>query len=87
MKGICTGMGRIKIRLNPGETQEQVELNFARKGIMVGETKVEPGKKPSMTGPPREHAKDVGDPKQHKQKFLQSTNNGIFGGSGSYQVR
>lgn len=35
MKGICTGTGKIQIRLNPGETLEQVELNFAKKGIMV----------------------------------------------------
>jgi hypothetical protein len=54
---------------------------------MVGETKIEPGKKPNMTAPPREHPKEVADPRQHKQKFLQSTNNGIFGGSGSYQVQ
>lgn len=39
MKGTCTGTGRIKVRLNPGETKQQVELNYARQGVIVAEFK------------------------------------------------
>lgn len=35
MKGICLGTGRIKIRLNQDENLEDIELNFARRGVMV----------------------------------------------------
>lgn len=35
MKGICTGTGRIQIRLNQGERLDDIELNFASKGVMV----------------------------------------------------
>lgn len=86
MKGICTGTGRLQVRLNPGETVEQVELNFAKQGVMVSETKSDPRKKPNMTGAPKEFATEITNTKGQKQKFLQSTNNGIFGGGGSYQV-
>lgn len=30
LKGICSGTGRIKIRLNHGETADKVKLNFLR---------------------------------------------------------
>lgn len=86
MKGICTGKGKIQIRLNPGESLDQVELNFARKGIMVNETVVDPRKRPNMTGLPKETATEITNTRDQKQKFLQSTNNGVFGGAGSYQV-
>lgn len=59
MKGICTGTGRIKVRLNPGETVEQVELNFARKGVMVKATSADPRKRPAMTGQPKEFAAEI----------------------------
>ena len=35
MKGICTGTGRIKIRLNAEENLSDIELAFAQKGINV----------------------------------------------------
>ena len=35
MKGICTGTGRIKIRLNAEENLSNIELAFAQKGINV----------------------------------------------------
>ena len=37
MKGTCTGVGTVKVRLNHGETREQVELNFTKNGIAVRE--------------------------------------------------
>lgn len=70
MTGVCTGTGKIQIRLNHGETLEQVELNFASKGIMISENKPDHSKRPKMTGVPREHASEVTDHKNHKQKFL-----------------
>ena len=35
VKQQCTGTGRIKIRLNHGETVEKVKLNYLRQGINV----------------------------------------------------
>lgn len=59
MKGVCTGAGRIQVRLNPGETVEQVELNFAKQGILVGQAKSDPRKRPNMTGAPKEFAREI----------------------------
>ena len=50
MKGICLGTGRIQIRLNQGENLDDIELNFASKGIIVNEHTSNPGKKPAVTG-------------------------------------
>ena len=87
MKGTCTGTGKIQLRLNPGESVEQVELNFARKGVMVRASKNDPRKRPNMTGAPKEFASEITNTKDQKQKFLESKNNNIFGGAGSYQVQ
>lgn len=59
LKGICTGEGRIKIRLNEGETINQVRLNFVRAGYAVNVHSDDPRKRPNMTGPP----KDAGEAK------------------------
>lgn len=56
LKGICTGEGRIKIRLNEGETINQVRLNFVRAGFAVNVHQEDPRKRPNLTGP----AKDDG---------------------------
>ena len=37
IKGTCTGVGKVKVRLNHGETREQVELNFTKNGVAVRE--------------------------------------------------
>lgn len=70
MKGTCTGTGRIQVRLNPGETREQVELNYARQGVIVGETKSDSRKRPNVTGQPKEFASEITNTKNQKQKFL-----------------
>ena len=70
MKGICTGNGRIQIRLNQNENLDDIELNFAGKGIMVSEHQGDPRKRPAMTGQPREHAKEITNTKNRKQAFL-----------------
>ena len=84
MKGICTGTGRIQIRLNANENLEDIELNFANKGVIASEHASDPRKKPNMTGPPKEFAKEITNTKNRKQQFLQSTEGGIFGAGGSY---
>ena len=50
MKGICRGTGRIQIRLNQNENLDDIQLNFASKGVMVNEHAGDPRKKPNMTG-------------------------------------
>lgn len=54
LKGICTGEGRIKVRLNEGETLNQVRLNFVRAGYSVNVHQDDARKRPEMTGPPKD---------------------------------
>ena len=84
MKGTCTGTGRIKVRLAQGETRDQIELNFTKNGVAVREFASDPRKKPNMTGPPKEFAKEITNTKNQKQGFLTTTNADVFGNSGSY---
>ena len=49
--GHCKGDGRVKIRLNEGETVEMVRANFIRAGYQVKSHVEDPRKKPAMTGP------------------------------------
>ena len=37
LKNVCAGTGRIKIRLNHGESLDKVKLNFLKEGISVAE--------------------------------------------------
>ena len=53
MKGTCRGTGRIQIRLNQNENLDDIQLNFASKGVMVNEFSGDPRKKPNVTGPPK----------------------------------
>lgn len=61
-------------------------MNFAKNGVVVKEFEQDPRKKPNMTGPPKEFAKEITNTKNRKQQFLQSTEGGIFGAGGSYRV-
>lgn len=87
MKGICTGTGRIQIRLNAEESLADIELAFAQKGIAVAEFQNDPRKKPALTGPPKEFATEITNTRERKQGFLSTTDNGIFGQGGGYRVR
>lgn len=49
--GHCKGEGRVKIRLNEGETLEMVRANFIRAGYQVKTHTEDPRKKPIVTGP------------------------------------
>ena len=87
MKGTCTGVGKVKVRLNHGETRDQLLLNYTKHGIAVKEAAIDPRKKPNLTGQPKEFAKEVTNTKNQKQGFLQTTNADVFGNTGSYQVQ
>lgn len=50
-KGICTGTGRIKIRLNEGESLEDVQRSFQKKGYTATVHQEDARKKPNFTGP------------------------------------
>lgn len=58
---------------------DDIELNFARNGVMVEETSSDPRKKPTMTGPPKQFAKEITNTKNRKQQFLSTTGGNIFG--------
>jgi hypothetical protein len=49
--GHCKGDGRVKIRLNEGETIEMVRANFIRAGYQVKTHIEDPRKKPMLSGP------------------------------------
>lgn len=69
-RGICTGKGRIQIRLNQGETADKVKMNFVRLGFSVTDYEQDPRKKPIVTGTPKERQKEISDHKLEKQNFL-----------------
>ena len=83
-RGICTGQGRIQIRLNQGETAEKVKLNFARLGYKVSDFEQDPRKKPIVTGLPKETSKEITNHRLEKQNFLQTQSPDIFGTSTKY---
>ena len=66
MLGTCKGTGRIQIRLNNGESVEQVKLNFLREGIIVQDHSTDPRKKPNLTGIPREKSREMHNHKMEK---------------------
>ena len=84
MKGICSGNGRIKIRLSHNENAEQVKLNFLKKGIRVQEFSQDPRKRPVVTGIPKEKQKDITDHHYEKQQFLQTQQPETFGTTQKY---
>lgn len=85
MLGTCKGTGRIQIRLNNGETTEQVKLNFLREGIIVYEHSTDPRKKPNLTGIPREKSREMNNHKMEKQSFLVTQNPDMFGTTKMYK--
>lgn len=87
LKGTCTGTGRIQIRLNQGETQEGVTLNFVKNGWTVQEYAQDNRKCPDVTAIPKEKPREITDARVAKQQFLSSQMPEATGNSGSYQVR
>lgn len=49
IKNVCTGTGKIRVRLGEGEDLEQVKVQFLRAGLDVREAKTNPSKKPTFT--------------------------------------
>ena len=84
LKGICAGTGRIKIRLNHGETADKVKLNFLRQGIHVQDHESDPRKRPVVTGIPREKSKEVTNHHYEKQLFLITQQPEIYGTTQKY---
>lgn len=64
LKGTCTGEGRIKVRLNEGETTQTIRDNLSKHGLMAAVHKEDPRKKPDLTGP----KKDKGDHRYYGPK-------------------
>ena len=73
VKGVCTGTGRVTVRLQRGETAEQVIRNFQYAGFHATVHSDDPRKKPIVTGP----SKDVGEHRyfnaKDKKAFEMST--------------
>lgn len=78
MKGICKGDGRIKIRLNDGETEQQVRQNLRKAGYMVENHVEDSRKRPHFTGGPKEEKIANSNSKAHE---LMSKDRGLFGHS------
>lgn len=73
LKGVCTGTGRITVRLQRDETAEQVKRNFQQAGFHANLHSDDPRKKPIVTGA----SKDVGEHRyfnaKDKKAFEMST--------------
>lgn len=59
LKGICTGKGRLRVRLNEDESLEQVRLNLVKAGYQVQAHQEDPRKRPIVTGIPKEEAQTI----------------------------
>ena len=80
LHGTCLGEGRIKIRLNEGETFEQVRENLQAAGFNVRTHHEDPRKRPIVTG----EKKDIGEhhnfnPKDKKVHELTTKFSNILG--------
>lgn len=85
LRGVATGDGRVKIRLNEGETIDQIRLNFLKAGFAVKNHELNARKKQVITGPERElkgyHKMTAKDRKVYE---LQSKNPTAFGNHENY---
>jgi hypothetical protein len=50
MKGTCTGVGRLRLRLTGDDELEKIRSNLATAGIRTVNHKEDPQKKPLLTG-------------------------------------
>jgi len=83
-RGTCKGSGRIQMRLNHGETKDQVKLNFTKLGLTVKDFEQDPRKKPIVTGTPKEAQRERVDHRFEKQSFLTTQNPDMFGTSARF---
>ncbi len=49
IRNVCTGFGKIKVRLGEGEDIETLKQQFVNAGLSVHENKLAPQKKPNFT--------------------------------------
>jgi hypothetical protein len=54
LKGICTGEGRLRIRLKEGETADSVRTNLTKAGYQASYHQEDPRKRPELTGPKKD---------------------------------
>ena len=57
LTGVCKGQGRIKIRLNEGESEQQIRANFTKAGYMLVEHTENPKKNTKFSGPSKDDGK------------------------------
>lgn len=72
-KGICTGEGRLKIRLKEGETAESVRANFTKAGYQATYHQDDPRKRPDLTGPKKDRGEHHFYGAKQKKEFELAT--------------
>lgn len=88
---MCTGTGKLKVRLGDGEDVDQLKLQLIKAGLDVRDIKTNQSKKHTFTYKQalieKSPATTVIDAKMSRVQSLQSTNPDVFGNSGSYQTK
>lgn len=91
IKNVCTGVGRVKVRLGEGEDLEQVKINFLRAGLQVHDMNQNQNLKPVFSYKQslmdRSPQRTQIDAKQQKVQNLQTTQPETFGNNSSFMKR
>jgi hypothetical protein len=91
IRNVCTGNGRIKLRLQAEEDPEMVKLNFLKAGYSVQEhtenIKKKSGFTQELNNADKPTPKGNIDAKQTKVAMLQTNNPEVFGNTGSALLR
>lgn len=77
LRGVCNGTGRIQVRLNNGETADQLVLNFEKQGFQVKEFEKDNRLKPNAKK--EKIADKVTNPKVSKMNNNKTSEPVIFG--------
>lgn len=87
IRNVCTGTGRIKMRLGSEEEIEQVKLQFLKAGLGIQEHTENSKKKLGITSEPKRTPVNEVDAKAVKQRSMAANNPEMFGTSNKYAVR
>lgn len=80
LRGICRGTGRLQLRLNNGESADQVKLNFLRLGYQVSENDTDKKRKSVLTGTPNREDREMNpDSRMQRVNDLATQNPDCFG--------